>query len=470
MSLKKTPAIKPACFAAIKPTALKIPPSKSHSIRSLILASLASEKSKIKNLLISGDTKTAVKILSDLGVKINIKKNKNKSFTAKIKPPQGGLKKTLIKLYAEKNKLKNKELKINVENSGSLLYFLGVLLAFFPVNFILTGDKSVCKRPLSPLIEIYDKLNIQYDFLDFADQENKNQENKTAPIKVFGKQIEPPENILLDGKFSQPITGLLIASAFALDNFQFNLKEAGELPYLKMTIQWLKKSGIQLTHDNDFKNFKIKGNQKFKKLNCTIPADWSSAAFPLTAAVITNSPLIIKDIDLNDCQGDSKTVEILEKIGVNIFFNSKKKYLTVRSSLERLKGIEIDCCETPDLVPILATLACFCEGKTILKNIEICRFKECDRIAAINTELSKLGADIEEGNDYLIINGQGGRNLHSGEVNSYGDHRIAMSLLCMAFAMKKHNRGIVKVLNSNCYSVSYPEFLFSFKRIERQYN
>ncbi len=423
-----------------------IPASKSHSIRALILASFADRESQIENILISEDTKSAIKIFRSLGVKIELIENADKSYTAKVNPPKQGF--TLIS-------------EIDVENSGSLLYFLGCIFSFFEFDFILTGDASIRSRPLKPLLEIYDKLGIKYEFLTV-----KAKEKKTAPIQVYGKKIKAISPFVLDGKFSQPVSGLLMASSFASYDIEFTLNEAGELPYLKMTCEWLKKANIEYTADDDFKHFKIKSGQDFKSFEAGIPADWSSATFPIVGAVITNSKLSIENIDINDVQGDSEVVSVLRRMGVDISFDYEKKTLRILPSLDKLKGIEYDCSNIPDSIPAFSVLACFANGKTKLQNIEICRFKECDRIAGMASELSKLGADVVEENSALIINGRAGADLHSAKVDSFNDHRIAMALMLFNLALQKLKNQSIEIENSDCYSVSYPNFPEHLKLIE----
>ncbi len=452
-----------------EPVISDIPASKSHSIRALILASLADGESAIENILLSEDTESAIEIFCALGVKVELKKNADGAYTAKVKPPKQGLK----NMIEEKKAKRNKEgftliSEIDVENSGSLLYFLGCIFSFFAFDFILTGDKSIRSRPLKPLLEIYDKLGIKYEFLTV-----KAREERTAPIQVYGKKIKAIPPFVLDGKFSQPVSGLLMAASFASSDIEFSLEQAGELPYLKMTCEWLKKANIEFTADDDFKHFKIKHSQNFKSFKASIPADWSGATFPIVGAVITNSKLTIENIDINDIQGDSEVVSVLKKMGVDISFNDEEEFLKILPSFDKLKGIEYDCSNIPDSIPALSVLACFAKGKTKLKNIEICRFKECDRIAVMASELSKLGADVQEEIDALIINGHGGVDLDStkdsAKVDSFNDHRIAMALMLFNLALQKLKNKSIEIQNADCYSVSYPNFIEHLKLIENSF-
>lgn len=426
-----------------------VPPSKSHSIRALILAAFAEKPSLIENLLISGDTETAISVLKTLGVTINIVKQINGSFSAWVIPPASGIKRFLCE---RQNEAGEKPFIINSGNSGSLFYFFGIILSAIPVHFILTGDASVLGRPVLPLTEIYDSLGIKYEFLT---------DKKNAPLKIFGRDFAAftaDTVLMLNGDFSQPITGLLISSLFHKRKLTIHLKTAGELPYLKMTVEWLRLCGITVKVSSNFKNFEIPGGQNITEFTRKLPSDWSSAAFPIAAALVSNSKMKLKNMDIDDVQGDSGIIHILKKMNAKIDYNKHKKELTVLPSLDTLQGGQFDLSFMPDSLPALSAIACFARGKTIFKNIEICRFKECDRIAAVCSELSKLGAKIEEGSDFLIVSGSGGKNLHPANVFSHGDHRIAMMLIAVAAGIRD-NDEFSTIEDAECINITYPEFI-----------
>ena len=426
-----------------------VPPSKSHSIRALILAALAEKPSLIKNLLISGDTESAVSVLKMLGVKINIFKHVNGSSSARVIPPAGGIRRFLCERQSVSG---GEPFTVNSGNSGSLFYFLGIILSAIPVHFILTGDASISKRPVLPLTEIYDALGIKYEFLT---------DKKSAPLKVFGRDIAAfaaDTVLMLNGDFSQPITGLLISSVFHKRKLSIHLKTAGELPYLKMTVEWLRLCGITLKVSSNFKNFEIPCGQNITEFTKTIPSDWSSAAFPIAAALVSNSKMKLKNMDICDVQGDCGIIHILKKMNAEIYYNKSKKELRVLPSLNKLQGGQFDLSSMPDSLPALSAIACFARSKTMFTNIAICRFKECDRIAAICSELRKFGAEIEEGKDFLIINGSGGKNLHPSKVFSYGDHRIAMMLIAVSAGISKHEDFCI-IKDAECINITYPEFI-----------
>ena len=428
---------------------IEVPPSKSHSMRALVLASFAEGSSQIKNLLMSGDTKTAISVFESLGVKFKIEQKTNFSADIIVFPPKEGLKKRIEK---------QKSIKIDAGNSGTLFYFLGSILSLMSSDFILTGDSSILKRPVKPLIEIYEGLGLKYEFLGSYEK---------APIRVLAgsyliKNLEE-KSLCLEGDFSQVVSGLLLVAGLLDFPLQINLKRAGELPYLKMTLHWLKTCDIELDVSDDFKTFKITGRQKISSFSASIPADWSSAAFPIALALITASTISIKNIDINDVQGDARIVKVLKEMNADIRFEEESQSLKIFPS--SLKGGTFDCSDIPDAVSALSAIACFAKDETLLKNIEICRYKECDRLSVIASELKKLGADITEGRDFLRIIGNAGKNLRPAAVDSHKDHRIAMMLTVMGFGIDDKDGTVFTLKNTECFDISYPSFLDELKNM-----
>lgn len=426
---------------------IEVPPSKSHSMRALVLASFAEGSSQIKNLLMSGDTKRAISVFESLGVKFKIEQKTISSADIIVFPPKEGLKKRIEK---------QKPIKIDAGNSGTLFYFLGSILSLMSSDFILTGDSSILKRPVKPLIEIYEGLGLKYEFIGSYEK---------APIRVLAdssliKNLEE-KSLCLEGDFSQVVSGLLLGAGLLDFPLQINLKRAGELPYLKMTLHWLKTCGIKFDVSDDFKTFKITEGQKISSFSASIPADWSSAAFPIALALITASTIGIKNMDINDVQGDARIVKVLKEMNADIRFEEKSQTLKIFPS--SLMGGTFDCSDIPDAVPALSAIACFAKGETLLKNIEICRYKECDRLSVISSELKKLGADISEGRDFLRIIGNAGKNLRPAAVDSHKDHRIAMMLTVIGCGIDDKDGTVFTLKNAEYFDISYPSFLEDIK-------
>ena len=179
----------------------------------------------------------------------------------------------------------------------------------------------------------------------------------------------------------------------------------------------------------DYTHFTLFGSAAYAGFEYTVPADFSSAAFPLVAALITGSELILDNLDFTDAQGDKKLISVLQTMGANIEIEEK----CVRVKKSKLHGCCIDVNDFVDAIAVLSVVACFAEGTTEILGGAVARYKESDRIAAISTELKKMGAKIEERADGLIITGA---RLQGAKLFSHHDHRIALSLAVAALGAK----------------------------------
>ena len=459
------------------------PSSKSHTIRALICASLSEGASFITAPLISGDMESAVQALRQLGVTIT--EVSNNPLVLKVTPPAGGLLASAERgtagtntEHAERSD-KPTELVLDLGNSGSLLYFLGMILAAADIPVCLTGDESLRRRPVEPLLSVYRQAGIPYSA---ARIKNDTGNMEVPPLRFCGPL--PAGSYQFDGPFSQPVTGLLLAAPLLNGMSRITFNNAGERPYLRMTCAWLRIAGIEVLNRGDC-YFEIKGGQRYRAFTQTIPGDWSSALFPLTAAVICNAALTLTNLDPADTQGDSQALSILKAMGADIRCDTERRTVSVFPISGELKGGRFDCGDIPDAVPILAAAAVFCTGETLLLNAGVCRFKECNRLAASAEELAKFGADITHGSDFLriggsggnssAVNGSGGQKLHPARVRSRGDHRIAMMLAVAAcgIAARYHSgqqsdttrenteksSEISCIEDFDCVRISYPRFI-----------
>ncbi len=201
-------------------------------------------------------------------------------------------------------------------------------------------------------------------------------------------------------------------------------------------------------------SFYVQGNQKFRpKKKFIVHGDYSSAAFLMAAACLVKSNVTIKDL-VEDKQGDRRIIDILNKMGARI--NRVKDSIKIKGPFE-LKGMDIDCCDTPDLVPILAVIGCFAKGKTRIYNISHLMYKESDRINAPARELAKLGANIHISNNELIVHHS---TLKRADVSSCRDHRIAMALAVAGLRI-----GNLEIEGSECIAKSYPDFISDMRSI-----
>lgn len=382
---------------------IELPPNKSQSFRALIFASLASGISKITKPKESSDWTKVIEALITFGAKID---KRDSVYTVE---GTGG------KLQIPTNI-------IDCGNSGIALRFLMGLAAGCSGYTVFTGDDSLrFIRPTGPLIDGLNQLGVTV---------LSTKGDGHAPIIVKGPIKGGKATI--DGQDSQTVSALLIAALQAENDSEIIVRNAGEKPWVNLTLNWLDRIGVNcLNTDSGFSHFIIKGGTRLKQFKVTIAKDWSSAFYPVVAALITpGSKLIIKDLDPNEPQGDKEVVDILKKMGAQI--EMKFHQLIVRHS--ELTGRKIDCNNFVDQLPILTVAAAFAKGQTLLTNAQICRHKESDRINAMCLGLKKMGAEVIVRSDGLIING--GRKLRGTTINSFKDHRIIMSFTVAALQAK----------------------------------
>ncbi len=461
------------------------PPSKSHSIRFLLLASLAGGESRIDNILISDDISSAYGCLQAFGVRFEHEMCDEARANVRVMPPTLGL-----FHYA----INRQEVCFDVGNSGTLLYMLSMLVASIPATFHIKGDASIKKRPLAPILEALNELGVSYILPQSKKASSLIYDNEKAPpcdairceaatcdadsydvITIYGRRIEKEGSIHLEGKFSQVVSGLLIASVLWDAKVHISLEVAGEAPYIMMSLQHLKKRGIHIEVNESLTQYECSGNKAFRSSPkrdiyenaCLehhyiesfyeiVPNDWSQSAFLALASITSASPLLISPLFHDAVQADSTLVEYLQRLGCAVCIEDSGFRLEGESTLH---SASFNLANTPDSLPYLAALCSIAKGVSRLEGVEICRFKECDRVHAMCVELGKLGVNITEEQDRLII--EGAAQLKSGvRLCTYGDHRIAMSLLSLCLSLKKDEWCIVE--NVECCKISYPSFLNFF--------
>ena len=259
----------------------------------------------------------------------------------------------------------------------------------------------------------------------------------------------------VDGTTSQFLTSLLFLLPTLAEDSTVDLDFLNEKPYIGITLAWLDSFGIRYEKSDDMLHWRIPGGQSIPAFRKVIPADFSTAAFPLLAAALAGDGVVIRNLDFTDAQGDKKVFSYFEQMGAKIGHGAE---LTVGPTGGRLRGCSIDMNETPDALPAMAVAAALAEGETRLLNVPQARVKETDRIAVMASELGKMGADIEELPDGMII--RGGR-LHGAEVSSFADHRIAMALAVAGLAAD----GETVIDGAEAASVTYPDFIRDFQNI-----
>ena len=410
--------------------AINIPPSKSLAHRAIICAGLAEGTSIVDNIIFSEDMKATIKGMESFGVCVEDITDNVDGFKRRKLKVKGTGKLDLVKDT------------IDCIESGSTIRFLIPLALLTGGEATFIGRGKLVSRPLNIYYDIFEKQGISYKT-----------NNGELPLTVQG--VLKPDTFYVKGNVSsQFITGLMFTLPFLDGDSKIVMTtELESKGYVDLTLDCLDKFGIKV-ENKDYKEFIIKGNQKYINQDYRVEGDFSQAAFFIVAGII-GANIKCKDLNINSLQGDKAILDIVKAMGANLEIS--EEYIEVKAS--KTKGIVIDASECPDLVPILSVLGALSEGTTKIINAERVRIKECDRLNAMATELKKVGADIEETHDGLIITGK--PMLKGGVVDSWNDHRIAMS---MAVASIRCEEPVI-ITNSKAVKKSYPQFWKDFQML-----
>lgn len=416
---------------AVQPSRLsgrvRAPSSKSYTHRAFIVAALAAGESRIINPLISLDTRATIEGIKTLGAEVR----------------QTGDEWVVI---GKAGKISPISDTIDAMNSGTTLRILTAVAALSEKPVRLTGDQSLLRRPMGPLVEALTQLGA----------EGRCEGPDGRPPVMVGGGLEGGEVEITGAVSSQFISALLIAATQARDDVVIVLRdELRSKPYVRITLRVLEQAGARIKYGREMNWFKVKGQQTLNPSRMSIPGDFSSAAFPLGAGAITDSEVEVTHLDPNDVQGDQRIVEFLREFGAEV----KVGRDSVAVLGGALSGTELDCGDTPDLVPVLAVTGAVADGRTEILNVPHLRVKESDRIKSLAVGLSKMGARVRELPDGLRI--EGGRGLRGTTVSSFGDHRIAMALAVAGLVAR--GRTVVEGVES--IPVSYPGFVVDMRSL-----
>jgi len=399
------------------------PPNKSYTHRAIFLASLAGNNSKVENVLFSADTIATIEACKKFGAEIEIV---NSSIIVK-----------------NSIKFDTNVPEIDTENSGTTIRIASSIASLFSKEITLTGDSSLQKRPMQPLLDALTSIGAQCSST-----------NGKPPIKIKGKILGG--DVTIPGNFSsQFISALLICGPLTENGI--NLTIEGNLvskPYLDATIATMRKFGVSVQTLIPYKRYNIPP-QIYKSTTFTVPIDFSSLALLLSAAVLNGEEITVKGSIGNLPQGDEVFIDILEQLGVTVDVDDEKIKI---KSLIKLKGGKFDLSNSPDLLPPLAILALNSSNPIEIINVKHARLKETDRIAIIARELVKLGVKIQEKEDGLILESSG--DLRGVELNSENDHR-----LFMAFCIAGIHIGGCTITDPESVKVSYPNFIEEMNRL-----
>ncbi len=399
------------------------PPSKSYTIRGLMCAALAKGESRIINPLASDDTEAAAEVLSQVGIDVQKKEGFWQVQGGYFHKPSGDL---------------------FCYDSAATLRFMTAISSLVPGRCRLVPGLSLSKRPIKPLIEALSQLGVSCYTEDNS-------------VVVYSGQLKGGTTKLPGDVSSQFISALLLISPLAEAGVIINLTTPPEsIPYLKMTLDCLKKFGIEVGASEDFREFKVL-RQEYKPTSYEVEGDWSSASYLLALGAVSGQ-VEVTNLNPESLQGDKIMLNLLKDMGAQVSVSHN----SVRVQKSKLKAITADLPDCIDLLPTLAVLAAVADGKSQFSGISRARLKESNRVLALSEGLERMGIDVTEEEDRLIIIGSTPRGS---VIDSKDDHRIAM-----AFSIIGTVTGDTTINGAECVSKTYPEFWDTLKNLGGKVN
>ena len=428
------PLLKGKMMIEIKPVnkinaSVRIPGSKSYTNRALITALLANGESVIKNALLSEDTRVMISCLGELGIPVNTITEENRLI---IKGCEGRIPVDGAKLFAQ--------------NAGTVVRFMTAALTLGNGKYEIDGIDRMRQRPIQQLIDALNQLGA-----DVVSKEGTG----CPPVLINasglrGGPVEIPGNIS-----SQYISAILLTAPYANDDVRIIVvDDLASKNYVDMTIDVMNRFGVAVERDS-YKEFIVRAGQEYKGCEYMVDPDASGASYFFAAAAITGGKVRVEGLGDGSLQGDARFVDILSKMGCRA--TKSKDWLEVEGG--KLRGIDVDMNDTPDVVQTLASVAAFAEGKTRIRNVRNLRYKETDRITAIVNELKKVGVEATEFEDGIEIIPS---PPHSADISTYNDHRMAMSFSLLGLRTKG-----IRIKNPECVEKTFPDF---FERLEKLYH
>jgi len=415
------------------------PGSKSLTNRALVLAALAEGVCELHNALFADDTQVMLDGLKRLGFQVQI-------------DPQG----KIIHVQGGGGGIPAAHAELFCGNSGTTIRFLTALCALGRGSYRLDGVPRMRQRPIGALVEMLRNLGVRIEYPHDA--------HGFPPIVVHADGL--PGGIVRYGSeaSSQFLSALLMVCPYARNEVRIDLQpHQTSWPYVAMTMQLMDRFGVTPELIRDPKTARprqiIVPRGRYAPTKYVVEPDASNATYFLAAAAINpGSKVTIEGLGKASLQGDVGFADVLHRMGADLIFG--KDFITIRGP-DRLDGIDVDLSEMPDTAQTLAVVSLFAEGPTTIRGLHTLRVKETDRIAALSNELQKLGAGVEiEGDDTLRINPPQDGKLKPASIDTYDDHRMAMS-----FAIAATRVAGLTIRNIECTNKTYPGFFDDFGRV-----
>ncbi len=403
---------------------VNVPGSKSITNRALICAALAQGESVIRNASDSDDTRLMANGLNQLGVL--------------VRPQDDSL-----LVQGTGGKLHAPRFPIPVGNAGTTLRFMLSLAALAQGTTTFEADPRMAERPITDLLDALHLLGVE------AVVDERGPRYRVSGGGLAGGAVKVQAD-----KSSQFLTSLLLVAPYAQEGVRIEIVGVlRSVSYVDITLDVMKKFGVDIICSQE-KVFEVKSSQRYNRTEFTVESDASGASYFLAAAAIAGGSVIVANMKSKSLQGDVQFVEVLKKMGCTA--TETESGVGIQST-GRLHGIDIDMNSMPDVVPTLAVTALFAQTPTRIRNVAHLRFKESDRLNALATEMTKLGARITLHNDGLEITPA---PLHGAQLDTYDDHRLAMSFALIGLRVPG-----VKVQNPQCVKKSFPGFWKEFEKL-----
>ena len=415
---------------------IRLPGSKSISNRTLLLAALAHGTTQIHDLLASDDVQRMLEALQTLGVNLT----------------QTGPHDWQVQGTGGRFPVKQADLFMG--NAGTAIRPLTAALAVTGGSYKLSGVPRMHERPIGDLVDGLRQAGASIEYLG---------KDGYPPLQILPAEIQVDTPLKIRGDVSsQFLTALLMA--LPLTGKQAVIEVVGELiskPYIEITLNLMAKFGVRVARDG-WQRFTIPANSVYQSPGTYyVEGDASSASYFLAAGAIAGGPVRVEGIGKDSIQGDVRFTEALAAMGADIAWGDN--WIEARApSHGPLKGVDLDCNHIPDAAMTLATAALFARGSTRLRNIASWRVKETDRLSAMAAELRKVGANVEEGSDYIVITPPERLTPHA-KIDTYDDHRMAMCFSLVALA-----RTPITINDPGCVAKTFPDYFARFASVTQE--
>jgi len=403
---------------------IRIPGSKSLTNRALLLAALARGRSRLTDVLFSDDTSAMVESLRRLGFAVQV--------------DQPGL---LMMVEGLGGDIPAKSADLFVRGAGTAARFLTAMVGLGSGRFTIDGTERMRERPIQDLLDALGMLGVEAVA-----------ERGTPPVVVNAHGMRGGRAMVRGDTSSQFLSALLMAAPYAQNDVEVILEgRLVEAPYVEMTLAVMEAFGVSVGREG-VRRFFVRSGQRYRAREYAIEPDASAAAYFFAAAAITGGRVRVPGLSRSSLQGDARFVDLLEEMGCRVVRG--EGFLEVSGS-GVLRGIEADLSEMSDQTMTLAAIAPFADGPTRIRRVAHIRHQESDRLAATAAELRRLGQEVEESDDGLVILP---RPVRPAVVQTYDDHRVAM-----AFAVTGLRAPGIAIADPGCVAKTFPDF---FERLE----